>query len=98
MVDPDPNSIYTKRKEHNEANKDSNSSVSGSQHEPNFPLDGWSTDLKRMPFFTRAEMKLHVAKSGKNIDSSNKSHSIPTSIRKATTFLNDEYLKEISAG
>ena len=49
-----------------------------------------------MPFFTRAEMSNHIAKSGKNIDAS-KSHSVPTSVRKATTFLNDEYLKNLSA-
>lgn len=50
-----------------------------------------------MPFFTRAELNLHIANSGKNIDSTSKSHSVPTSVRKATTFLNDEYLKDISA-
>ena len=37
-------------------------------------------------------MSNHIAKSGKNIDSS-KSHLVPTSVRKATTFLNDEYLR-----
>ena len=41
-------------------------------------------------------MNNHIAKSGKNIDSS-KSHSVPTSVRKATTFLKDEYLKNLSA-
>ncbi|KAJ7394727.1 hypothetical protein OS493_000553 [Desmophyllum pertusum] len=96
IVDPDPNSIYTKRKERNEASKDSNSAISGTQRQPNFPSDGWSTDLKRMPFFTRAEMNLHIAKSGENIDSTSKSHSVPTGVRKATIFLNDEYLKDIS--
>ncbi|KAJ7391431.1 hypothetical protein OS493_018477 [Desmophyllum pertusum] len=96
IVDPDPNSICTKRKERNEASKDSNSAISGTQRQPNFPSDGWSTDLKRMPFFTRAEMNLHIAKSGKNIDSTSKSHSVPTGVRKATIFLNDEYLKDIS--
>ena len=49
-----------------------------------------------MPFFIRAEMNNHIAKSGKNIDSS-KSHSIPTIVRKATMFLNDESLKNLPA-
>ena len=48
-----------------------------------------------MPFFTRAEMNEHIAKSGKNVDSHAKNHSVPTSVRKATTFLQDKYLKEI---
>jgi len=48
-----------------------------------------------MPFFTRAEVNQHISKSGKNIGS--KTHSVPTSVRKATTFLEDEYLKEILA-
>ena len=41
-------------------------------------------------------MNNHIAKSGENVDSS-KSHSVPTSVRKATTLLNDEYLKNLSA-
>jgi len=41
-------------------------------------------------------MNSHISKSGKNVDSRN-SHSVPTSVRKATTFLNDEYLKDLSA-
>ncbi|KAJ7375863.1 hypothetical protein OS493_038393 [Desmophyllum pertusum] len=73
-----------------------NESTISEERQPNFPSDGWSTDLKRMPFFTRAEMNLHIAKSGKNIDSTSKSHSVPTGVRKATIFLNDEYLKDIS--
>ena len=48
-----------------------------------------------MPFFTRAEVNQHISKSGKNIGS--KTHSVPTSVRKATTFLEDEYLKQILA-
>lgn len=48
-----------------------------------------------MPPFTRAEVRTHISKSGKNIDPTNDTHSVPTSMRKATTFLNDEYLKDI---
>ena len=50
-----------------------------------------------MPFFTRAEVNEHISKSGKYIDSNISTHSVPTSVRKATTFLQDEYLKEILA-
>ena len=40
-------------------------------------------------------MNEHISNSGKNIPSGSSSHSVPTSIRKATTFLQDEYLKGI---
>ena len=50
-----------------------------------------------MPMFTRAEMNMHISKSGKSLDSQSKAHSVPTSMRKANTFLDDEYLKDISA-
>ena len=50
-----------------------------------------------MPFFTRAEVNEHISKSGKYNDSDISAHSVPTSVRKATTFLQDEYLKEIVA-
>ena len=50
-----------------------------------------------MHFFTRGEMNLHISKSGKNIGSNTSTHTVPTSVRKATTFLQDEYLKEILA-
>ena len=63
----------------------------------NYPSDGWSINLTKMPFFTRAEMKQHISKSGENIGSNTSTHSVPTSVRKATTFVQDEYLKEILA-
>ena len=61
-----------------------------------YPTDGWSTSLEKMPMFTRAEMNEHIARSGKNI-SDIQNHSVPTSLRKAKTFLEDEYLREINA-
>ena len=86
-----------RRKEHNEAaSKDVDASVSG-ESQLEYPSDGWSIDLTKMPFFTRAEMNQHISKSGKNIGSNTSTHSVPTSVRKATTFLQDEYLKEILA-
>ena len=95
IVDPDRHNVYIKRKEHQMASED-NISAAVNAPQPNYPSDGWSGDIKRMPFFMLAEMNNHIAKSGKNIDSS-KSHSVPTSVRKATTFLNDEYVKNLSA-
>ena len=65
IVDPDPNRIYMKTKQHNEAaSKDTNPSVS-SESQPKYPPDGWSIDLTRMPFFTCTEMNEHISKSGK---------------------------------
>ena len=48
-----------------------------------------------MPMFTLAEMNMHISKSGKHIDPHSKSHSVPTSMRKAKTFLEDEYLNDL---
>lgn len=50
-----------------------------------------------MPLFTRGEMNRHIEQSGKNLGSFSKIHTVPTSPRKAKTFLEDEYLKEIQA-
>ena len=61
-----------------------------------YPTDGWSTSLEKMPMFTRAEMNEHIARSGKNI-SDIQNHSVPPSLTKAKTFLEDEYLREINA-
>ena len=60
------------------------------------PTDGWSTSLEKMPKFTRAEMNEHIARTGKSI-SDIQNHSVPTSLRKAKTFLEDECLMEINA-
>ena len=46
--------------------------------------------------FTKAEMSEHISRSGKTI-AGIEHHSVPTSIRKAKTFLDDEYLHEIMA-
>ena len=62
-----------------------------------FTSDGWSSSLARMPMFTRAEMNMHISKSGKSLDPQSKVHFVPTSMRKAKTFLDDEYFKDISA-
>ena len=49
-----------------------------------------------MPMFTRAELDKDIAKSGKNIGNKNH-HSVPTTLLKAKTFLEDEYLCDIVA-
>ena len=58
--------------------------------------DGWGKLLERMLPFTRAAMNEHVANSGKRVANTEK-HSIPTNLKKAKTFLQDEYLKDIEA-
>ena len=45
-----------------------------------------------MPFFSRAEMDKFVALTGKSLGCAGKK-SVPTGLKKATTFLKDEYLK-----
>ena len=97
IVDLDPDSVYSKHKERLDKTKDDNSGICVTQIPLSFPSDGWSADIRRMSFFTCAKVNLHISKSGKRIDLTSKAHSVPTSIRKATTFLNEEYLKNISA-
>ena len=100
-MDPDPNGLYTKRKQQRIGIGAASSVTDGDAHNKErltlkYPTDGWSTSLEKMPMFTRAEMNEHIARSGKNI-SDIQNHSVPTSLRKAKTFLEDEYLREINA-
>ena len=50
--------------------------------------------LGNMPLFHRGHMNEHIKYSGKNMGNI-KNHSIPTSMRKAKRFLDDEYLEDI---
>ena len=47
-------------------------------------------------FATNAEMDLHISKSGKNFDRNKQNHAVPTSMKKAKTFLDDEYLRDLT--
>ena len=66
IIDPDPNGLYTKRKE--QRNRASSSEADSSRSDWNnkdlpsikYPTDGWSTSLEKMPMFTRAEMNEHI--------------------------------------
>ena len=101
ILDSNPNGLYTKRKQQRIGIGSTSSvmdSSNGDAYKPSvkYPSGGWSTSLEKMPMFTRAEMNEHIARSGKSI--SNIQHqSEPTSLRKAKTFLEDEYLREINA-
>ena len=93
VVDPDKDKIYTKRK-----TRLSNLPAERSPETPapKYPSDGWGKSLERMPPFSRAEMNQHIESSGKKVGNAD-NHSIPTNLRKAKTFLRDEYLKDIEA-
>ena len=85
-MDPDPNGLYTKRKQQRigiGATSSVTDSSNGDANKPSvkYPSDGWSTSLEKMPMFTRAEMNEHIARSGKSI-SDIQHHSVPTSLRK----------------
>ena len=97
IVDPDPNKIYTKRK----ARECSISLPGSSSHskevtETKYPTTGWGKTLEKLPLFTKAEMKKHKENSGKRMGSVD-NHSVPTSLKRAKTFLQDEYWKDIEA-
>ena len=93
VVDPDPDEIYTKRKTRLSKLPTERSPETST---PKYPSDGWGKSLERMPPFTRAEMNQHIESSGKRVGNADH-HSIPTNLRKAKTFLKDEYLKDIEA-
>ena len=93
VVDPDPDEIYTKRKARLSKLPTERSSETST---PKYPSDGWGKSLERMPPFTRAEMNQHIESSGKRVGNADH-HSVPTNLRKAKTFLKDEYLKDIEA-
>ena len=93
VVDPDPDEIYTKRKTRLSKLPTERSPETST---PKYPSDSWGKSLERMPPFTRAEMNQHIESSGKRVGNADH-HSIPTNLRKAKTFLKDEYLKDIEA-
>ena len=93
-MDPDKNLIYTRRKARQEQLAQSDAMPEESTVK--FPSAGWSTSLQRMPLFTRAEMDLHISKSGKNFDRNKQNHAVPTSMKKAKTFLDDEYRRDLT--
>ena len=93
-MDPDKNLIYSRRKARQEQLAQSDAMPEESTVK--FPSAGWSTSLQRMPLFTRAEMDLHISKPGKNFDRNKQNHAVPTSMKKAKTFLDDEYLKDFT--
>lgn len=87
VVDPDPNKIYSRRKE---VQGPAGIHDDGSKIAPvKFPSDNWGTSLEKMPMFSKANLDRHVINSGKNI--ANKDHNyLPTALKKAKTFLEDE--------
>ncbi|CAB4002232.1 hypothetical protein AC249_AIPGENE28139 [Paramuricea clavata] len=91
ITDPDKDQIYTKRKQRRLI-LDEQSNKKQLNGTTVYLSLGWSKDLKRMPFFTRAEMNLFIVNSGKNL-----THTpcVQSNFRKATTFLHEEYLKNI---
>ena len=93
VADLDKDKIYTKRK-----TRLSNLPAEGSPETPapKYPSNGWGKSLERIPPFSRAKMNQHIESSGKKVGNAD-NHSIPTNLRKAKTFLRDEYLKDIEA-
>ena len=96
IVDPDPSRLYTKRKQQRSSKDVSQSQGEETTSSITYPTDGWGTSLSRLPVFTRGEMNEYIARSGKNVGNKDH-HSVPTTLRKAKTFLEDEYLHDISA-
>jgi len=59
-----------------------------------YPTDGWERSLESMLSFTSADMNEHVSNSGKKASNTDY-HSTPTNLKRAKTFLEDQYLKHI---
>ena len=47
--------------------------------------------------FTKAEMNIHIYKTGKKLDPRQEEYSVPNGLQKAKSFLTDEYLQDIKA-
>ena len=94
VVDPGQNLIYTRRKQREEQLQ-TQSDPLPKESTVKFSSTGWSTSLQRMLLFTKEEMDLHVSQSGKNIDRNKQNYAVPASMRKAKTFLEDEFLTDI---
>ena len=60
LVDPDPDRIYSKRKQRRGKTQDVKLD---NQPSLKYPTNGWSDDLSRMPSFTRAEVRAHISQS-----------------------------------
>jgi hypothetical protein len=96
-VDPDPNKIYSRRKEqHSKKTNDGTHSSDAAPRDKHvkYPEENWGISLEKMPMFTRVEMDNHIKNTGKNI-ANKQNTSIPTRLRRAQTFLEDEYLHQI---
>ncbi|KAK3753060.1 hypothetical protein QZH41_005506 [Actinostola sp. cb2023] len=61
ILDPDPQQVYTRRKERLRDSSDRNPQPQNNC--PSYPSTGWSSSLRRMPIFTKAEMNIHIAQS-----------------------------------
>lgn len=97
IVDLGPNQIYTKHKAREYAILlPGPSSQNDAAPRVKYPTTSCGKALEKLPLFTKAEMKKHVENSGKRIGNA-EHHSVPTSLKRAKTFLQDEYLKEIEA-
>ena len=91
VIDPDPDEIYTKRKKR--IVNVMMSSTPSSSPSVKYPNDGLGNSLERTSSFTCAEMNQHIKNSGEKVASIQ--HSIPTNLKKAKTFLTNQYLKDI---
>lgn len=72
VVDPDPDKIYTKRKNRLSKLPTNRSPESPA---PKYPSDGWGNSLERMPHFTRAEMNQDIESSRKSWECGSSLHS-----------------------
>ena len=81
IIDSDQDKIYTKRKEKQIGYVDWG--VASSIQPIKYPKDGWSSSLLGMPMLTRAELNIHISRSGKQIYPHSETHAVPTRMRKA---------------
>ena len=82
VVDPDPDKIYSRRKERSSTTVDTTSEDGVSMQ---FPVDGLSASLEKMPMFTRLEINGHIMKSGKSIVDK-EHHTVPTVCKRSEVF------------
>ena len=88
VVDPDKNLIYTHRKARQK--QFAQSDVMPEESTVKFPSAGWSTSLQRMQRWIYIFLNMEKTVTDKQ------NHVLPTSMKKAKTFLDDEYLRDLT--
>lgn len=83
-----------KQKQHKSTDLSSSNVPDNHQRNANYPNSGWGTSIENKLMFTQTELNRDIIRPRKNIGNKDH-HSVPTTLHKAKTFIEDENLHEI---